>query len=392
MNVMKCSDNYYELHIYFMTIITVITNIIHTFILYQMLSIRFLRDFLNILSAGEVSTWNFPKFHNLKHLSPYIVLFGCLENVSGNSPELAHKGIAKVCATCQNNRDIALGITKYNARKGNLQRVRQQARALAGVDGDEIGEGSDNDSEDEHSQESTLPCIVAVKYPLFNSTLHPESMHMRCETFGKNQRGLQRIDLRTTGIDSLQTRAFPNLKYLPHQIAQYAFDYLHEKLGLPMIAEGRRTIPDLDSIIHTYIAPDPRDKTHVQTFGALAFESDRMTGIVRARARPFSNDKWQVKNPQDAAFMIPGLDVWDRSPEDFDTRNPDHVNMLSYGKVVLFSIRFVKNGYNKVHNLCLVEEFLELKQLDANTGKHLSQYGMLMWILVTLKIDCESIK
>jgi hypothetical protein len=362
---MKCSDNYYEHHRYFMTIITVITNIIYTFILYQMLSIRFLLAFLNILSAGEVSTWNFPKFHNLKHLIPYIVLFGCLENVSGNSPELAHKGIAKVCATCHNNRDIALGITKYNARKGNLQRVRHQARALAGADGDEIGERSDSDSEDEHSQESTLPCIVAVKYPLFNSTFHPESRHMRCETFGKKQRGLQRINLHTTGIDSLQTRAFPNLKYLPHQIAQYAFDYLHEKLGLPMIAEGRKTIPDLDSIIHRYIAADPRDGTHVQTFGAVAFESDRMAGIVRARARPFSNDKWYEGNPQDAVFMIPGLDVWDGSPEDLDTRNPDHVNMISYGKVVLFfSIRFVSvgTGYDKVHQLCLVEELLELKR------------------------------
>ena len=84
MNVMKCSDNYYEHHRYFMTIITVITNIIYTFILSQMLLIRLLRALLNILSAGEVSTWNFPKFHNLKHLNPYIVLFGCLENVSEN--------------------------------------------------------------------------------------------------------------------------------------------------------------------------------------------------------------------------------------------------------------------------------------------------------------------
>ena len=66
------------------------------------------------------------------------------------------------------------------------------------------------------------------------------------------------------------------------------------------------------------------------------------------------------------------LDVWDGNPEDFDTRNPDHVDMISYGKVVLFfSIRFVSEdtGYDKVHKLCLVEELLELKQLrDANTG------------------------
>ena len=70
--------------------------------------------------------------------------------------------------------------------------------------------------------------------------------------------------------------------------------------------------------------------------------------------------------------MIPGLDVWDGSPEDLDPRNSDHVNMISYGKVVLFfSIRFVSvgTGYDKVHQLCLVEELLELKRhRDAGTN------------------------
>ena len=327
----------------------------------------------------------------MTHLIPYIVRFGCLENVSGNSPELAHKGIAKVCASCHNNKSVALGITKHNARKGNLQRVRHQARVLAGLDGDDIGDSSDDDSENEHSHESTLPCIVAVKYPLLQSTLYREKMHMRCETFGKKQRGLQRINLNTTMIDSLHTRAFPNLKYLPTQIAHYAFDYLRVELGLPIIAEGRRTIGHLNSIISTCIAADPYDGTHIQTFGNLAFESGKMAGVVRARARPFSNDKWYLKNPQDAVFMIPGLDVWDGSPEEFDTRIPDHVDMLSYGKVVLFfSIRFVNNGYNKVHNLCFVEELLQLKQLrDANTGKI---YGLNMSIMVTLEINYRSIK
>ena len=140
-----------------------------------------------------------------------------------------------------------------------------------------------------------------------------------------------------------------------------------------MIAEGQRTIRDLNSIISTCIFADPCDGTHVQTFGNLAFESDKMAGVVCARGRPFSDDKWYGKNPQDAVFMILGLDVWDGSPEDFDTRNPDHVDMLSYGKLMrFFSIRVFINCYNKLHYLCLVEELLEVKKLDANTGKHLS--------------------
>ena len=113
-----------------------------------------------------------------------------------------------------------------------------------------------------------------------------------------------------------------------------------------------------------YIARDPHTGTHIETFGAIALESDAMSGIVRIRARPFSDDTWHGKNPQDAVMMVPGLDVWKGRPEDFDTRNPEHVKLISYGKVVLFfRIRFQSRwtGYVQVHNLCMVEELLELK-------------------------------
>ena len=290
-------------------------------------------------------------------------MFGTLENVSGNSPECGHKGIVKICASCHNNKDIAIGITKFNERRGNLNRLKAHARFLAGQDGDEIGDSSD-DGDDAHMDATTLPCVVAVKYPLWKSTLRRDKQHTRLEVFGKKGKGLQRINLDTTRIDSAETRAFPNVKYLPSQIAHFAYDYLSDELGLRKLAEGERTTADIDSIRLQYIACDPYTGTHIETFGAIALESDAMSGIVRIRARPFSDDTWHGKNPQDAVMMVPGLDVWKGRPEDFDTRNPEHVKLISYGKVVLFfRIRFQSRwtGYDQVHNLCMVEELLELK-------------------------------
>ena len=62
-----------------------------------------------------------------------------------------------------------------------------------------------------------------------------------------------------------------------------------------------------------------------------------MSGIVYIRARPLASDKWYERNPQDAVLLIPGRDEWPGRPEEFDTKNPEHFDKISYGKVVLFS-------------------------------------------------------
>ena len=93
-------------------------------------------------------------------------MFGSLENVSGNSAECGHKGIVKICASSYNNKDILHGITKFNARRGNLHRLKLQARLLAGNDGDDIGDSSSDDDEEAHMDVTTFPCIVAVKLTL----------------------------------------------------------------------------------------------------------------------------------------------------------------------------------------------------------------------------------
>ena len=61
-------------------------------------------------------------------------------------------------------------------------------------------------------------------------------------------------------------------------------------------------------------------------------------------------------------MMVPGCDVYQGNPEEFDTWNPEHFDMISYGKVVLFfNVTFKSDatGYSKLHNLCFVEELQE---------------------------------
>ena len=293
---------------------------------------------------------------------PFIPMFGSLENVSGSSAECGHKRIVKICASCHNNKEILHGITKFNARRGNLHRLKLQARLLAGNDGDDIG--SDSDDEEAHMDATTLPCLVALRYPIWLVTQRRNKLYTRLESFGKKGKGRQQIDLHAVRIESAETLAFPNMKYLPIQIAHFAFDYLHNELGLRKIEERFRTVADIDSIRLEYIASNPSTGTHIDTHGSIALESDITAGVVRVRARPYANDTWFGKNPQDAVMMVPGLDRWKRKPEDFDIGNPEHEKLILYAKVVLFfRIRFksTRTGYDKVHNLCLIEELLELK-------------------------------
>ena len=278
-------------------------------------------------------------------------MFGSLENVSGNSAECGHKGIVKICASCHNNKDILHGITKFNARRGNLHRLKLQARLLAGNEGDDISGSSDD--EEAHMDATTLPCLVALRYPIWLVTQRRHKLYTRLESFGKKGKleGRQQIDLHAVRIRSAETLAFPNMKYLPLQIAHFAFDYLHNELGLRKIEERFRTVDDINSIRLEYIASNPSTGTHIDTHGGIALESDITAGVVRVRARPYANDTWFGKNPQDAVMIVHWLDRWKGKPEDFDIGNHEHENLILYAKVVLFfRIRFksTQTGYDKV--------------------------------------------
>ena len=110
-----------------------------------------------------------------KHLVPFIPMFGSLENVSGNSAECGHKGIVKICVSCHNNKNILHEITKFNARRGNLHRLKLQARLLAGNDGDDTSGSSDD--EEAHMDATTLPCLVALRYPIWQVTQRRDKLY-----------------------------------------------------------------------------------------------------------------------------------------------------------------------------------------------------------------------
>ena len=302
----------------------------------------------------------------MRHMIAPIPRFGCIENVSGNSGELAHKPLLKLAQQSNNRRQIAQGVTNHNARRGALLMMDAEERRLAGRDDDDDSEKSDSDDLGpvDDAEKETYPCVVAAKYPLFEATFDLLALHMLTKATGKRGEGRQSINLNTCRFDQALTRECSSnwLEFLPIQIAHFAFDNLWEQLGLQRTPEEARTTKQLDSIRLNYIA-QRKNGGHAQTFGGIAIESDRMQGIVHIRARPFRSDQWYGKNPQDAVFMRP-----DECSEDFDVRNPDHYHQISYGKVVrFFSVNFKSehNDYNQVHNLCLVEELLDFSWRGA---------------------------
>ena len=262
--------------------------------------------------------------------------------MSGNSGELAHKPLLKQAQQSNNRKQIAEGITTFNARRASLLMLDAQERSLEGEGDDEDCEDTDADYADDAEKE-TYSCVVFVKYPLLESTFDRSAQHRRIEAPGRRGEGRQRINLNTCRFDQALTRdCLTNfLDFLPVQLGQYAYDYLWRELGLRETPEAARTVGQLNAIRQHYIAQGKKG-AHALTFGGIAIESDRMAGIVRVRARPFRSDPFHGRNPQDAVMMVPGLDVYQGDPAKFDTRNPEHLDMISYGNL-LYKIMLLLN-------------------------------------------------
>ena len=57
-----------------------------------------------------------------------------------------------------------------------------EERALAGRDDDDDSQKSDSDlGPEDDAEKETYPCVVAVKYPLFESTFDLPALYMRIE-------------------------------------------------------------------------------------------------------------------------------------------------------------------------------------------------------------------
>jgi hypothetical protein len=85
------------------------------------------------------------------------------------------------------------------------------------------------------------------------------------------------------------------LKYLPTQLAHYAYEYLLQQVSLEDLPEGRC---DLDSVLKNCLDPDT-DRCYIYTsgFGCMTIRSDHWLGTVCVRARPFADDMfhWSIQ-------------------------------------------------------------------------------------------------
>ena len=198
--------------------------------------------------------------------------------------------------------------------------VKRTAKRQARTDGADSSSasssdagGSDDDDDLTFDQRSSRPCELAAKLPLWDMTFHLKSLHKMVESSGRRGRGRQRLvsaackagapSARRDRPDRFSynaTAQYPDLKYLPTQLAHYAYEYLRQQLGLEDLPEDRR---DLDGVLKNCLVPD-LDMSDIFTFGCMAIRSDHFRGTVRVRARPFADDTFHGSNPQ-VSLSIP---------------------------------------------------------------------------------------
>ena len=278
--------------------------------------------------SGEKSAtpWNFPKAHAGVHLPREFVTFGSTSGTSTETFEAGHRPNVKALAGLTNGKDQFMSISSHHDRtmslaklndavKRNTKRLARQSGKTEGDDSSsdnssEAG-GSDDDDDLSFDQRSSRPCELAAKQPLWDMTFHLKSLHKNVEAMGRRGRGRQRLvsaackagapapSARRDRPDSTRfsynaSDQCPDLKFLPTQLAHYAYEYLGQQLGLEDLPEERR---DLDGVLKNCLVPD-QDRSDIFTFGGMAIRSDHWRGTVRIRARPFADDNFHGSNPQ----------------------------------------------------------------------------------------------
>ena len=87
------------------------------------------------------------------------------------------------------------------------------------------------------------------------------------------------------------------LRYLPTQLAHFAYEYLADNLGLLVDKRLPESARDLGDVLQRYLVADDA-RCDIFTFGCLAIRSEHTRGTVRVRARPFPDDQFHGTNPQ----------------------------------------------------------------------------------------------
>ena len=283
--------------------------------------------------SGEKSAkpWNFPKAHAPDHTASEIMGFGSTAFTDTQVFEAGHKPNVKALANLTNRKDQFHCIASHHDRTSNLSKINQavsrHTKALARrrqedeedpCSSDSAAESIDGEDVDDDltfDERSSRPCEVCIKLPLWDMSFDLKALHKTAEANGKRGRGLQRIVLAACkpGAATPSARAapsstkrfsyhfsqqLPDLRYLPTQLAHFAYEYLADKLGLQRLPEPQR---DLNHVLKTYLVAD-QDKCDIFTFGGLAIRSEHLRGTVRVRARPFPEDQFHGTNPQVSAW------------------------------------------------------------------------------------------
>jgi len=282
--------------------------------------------------SGEKSAkpWNFPKAHAPDHTASEIMGFGSTAFTDTQVFEAGHKPNVKALANLTNRKDQFYCMASHHDRTSHLSKINQAvsrhtkvlARRRQEEEEDsslcsssdsaaESIDGEDVDDDLTFDERSSRPCEVCIKLPLWDMSFDLKALHKTAEANGKRGRGLQRIVLAACkpGAANPSARAapsstkrfsyhfsqqLPDLRYLPTQLAHFAYEYLADKLGLQRLPEPQR---DLNRVLTTCLVAD-QDKCDIFTFGGLAIRSEHLRGTVRVRARPFPGDRFHGTNPQ----------------------------------------------------------------------------------------------
>jgi len=142
--------------------------------------------------SGEDQGWNFGKFHDVIHLPLYIILWGWIENTSGQSGESAHRELLKALQGCVNNKEVFMQFLRFWERLEQLARARLEER-------DDSESECDADGEPRPAKAEVMTaCELAVRCPLFFMALHHQELDHRASSVrikGSRLAGRQRLNV-----------------------------------------------------------------------------------------------------------------------------------------------------------------------------------------------------
>ena len=113
--------------------------------------------------------------------------------------------------------------------------------------------------------------------------------------------------IQTSWIEYGPRRLHPKLQFLPHQLATFLVENLHEQLRLPppdrLRSEHYYTdekgqnwgVPALSQLLRDVLVADT-DGTQIACFGGVQMESELFQGVMNLRVRPFDKHYGRFRN------------------------------------------------------------------------------------------------